>query len=640
MELFTEKQKETLLHVFTWFGITVGSMLVITLLVGGVAYAYETSYRDTFFRGVRIADISLDGLTRTEARMKLEQRLSTVYSEGYTFVFEGKTAPLPATQLSLEDPDLAQDLILYDIEKTLDAAFAVGRTGDLFSQHIERLRLLIRPKHVPVDHIIQKTLVKRALDDAFEDQVKIAKDAVIQVQTTSTEAGVDIHITEEEVGVAFNEAAALKTLSKQAGNLVFSPIHLDTIRVEPRVHKADIEPLKGQAPDILENAPFRIRYLRSSWVISEDTLATWLGAVPDEHDELRLGIVPEKLTDTLTELGNNLIREPKDGRLVLGDGLTVEEFVEPVAGQTIDAEKTIENIHELWAAESGIEADLALKTLEPSIEGDDAERLGIREVLGIGRSDFAGSPPNRRYNINLGASKMNGLIIPPGEEFSQLRSLGSVTAANGWLPELVIKGNETVPEYGGGLCQIGTTSFRAALASGLEITERRNHSYRVSYYEPAGTDATIYEPAPDFRFRNDTSHHILITSRTEGNEVVTTVWGTDDGRVAEQTKPVIYNITSPPPTKIIETTDLPPGTRRCTESAHAGASAQFDYTVTYADGSKHEETFHSYYRPWQAVCLVGVESLSEDGNEGSDGGSDSGTGSENSENDGDASAAE
>ena len=70
-----------------------------------------------------------------------------------------------------------------------------------------------------------------------------------------------------------------------------------------------------------------------------------------------------------------------------------------------------------------------------------------------------------------------------------------------------------MPEYGGGLCQIGTTVFRAAVNSGLPITERRPHAYRVVYYEPAGFDATIYDPRPDLRFINDTENYILIQTK-------------------------------------------------------------------------------------------------------------------------------
>jgi vancomycin resistance protein YoaR len=205
---------------------------------------------------------------------------------------------------------------------------------------------------------------------------------------------------------------------------------------------------------------------------------------------------------------------------------------------------------------------------------------------------------------------VNGSLIAPGEEFSLLKTLGVIDGENGWFPELVIKGNETKPEFGGGLCQIGTTTFRAALNSGLDITMRQNHSYRVRYYEPAGTDATIYDPLPDFRFINDTGHYILINTDIKGDNLIFEVWGTKDGRSVNPIKSRVYNIVAAPPMKLVETLELPPGKKKCTETEHAGADAEFTYKVTYADGKVGEEIFKSHYRPWQAVCLIGVETLS------------------------------
>jgi vancomycin resistance protein YoaR len=133
----------------------------------------------------------------------------------------------------------------------------------------------------------------------------------------------------------------------------------------------------------------------------------------------------------------------------------------------------------------------------------------------------------------------------------------------------------------------------------------------VSYYEPAGTDATIYGPHPDYRFINDTGNHILIQTHIEGDELVYEFWGTKDGRIATQTTPVVYNITSPPPTKYIETLDLSVGKVKCTERAHKGADTSFDYSVAYPDGGVRDVTFNSHYRAWQEVCLIGVEKLTE-----------------------------
>ena len=186
----------------------------------------------------------------------------------------------------------------------------------------------------------------------------------------------------------------------------------------------------------------------------------------------------------------------------------------------------------------------------------------------------------------------------------------------------MIKGDKTIPEYGGGLCQVATTLFRASLASGLPITARQNHSYRVSYYEPAGTDASIYDPWPDVRFINDTGNDILIQAKVEKDDVYFDFWGVKDGRKVKISEPVIYNIVAPPPTKIVESEELAPGEKKCTERAHAGASAYFDYTVTYPEldqetGENIEKyrRFNSYYVPWQEVCLVGKEKEMEPNSE-------------------------
>src|SRR6185369_10179137 len=115
-------------------------------------------------------------------------------------------------------------------------------------------------------------------------------------------------------------------------------------------------------------------------------------------------------------------------------------------------------------------------------------------------SNFKGSPKNRRHNITVGVEKMKGVIVPQGAEFSFNEHLGPVDGEHGFLPELVIKKNGTVPEFGGGLCQVSSTTFRAAMTAGLPITQRRNHAYAVQYYSPQGTDATIYPGSADLKF--------------------------------------------------------------------------------------------------------------------------------------------
>ncbi|MEK7530178.1 MAG: VanW family protein, partial [Patescibacteria group bacterium] len=293
----------------------------------------------------------------------------------------------------------------------------------------------------------------------------------------------------------------------------------------------------------------------------------------------------------------NRIKSP-----ILSDCHSAEEITE--AGKVLDA------------------IQIPVETNQPSIGTGEVNDLGITEVLGVGTSNFKGSPANRVKNIRHGVNKLNGILIAPDEEFSLLAALRPFTIEDGYLPELVIKGDEIKPEVAGGLCQIGSTTFRAVMNSGLPVTERRNHSLVVSYYnDPSngnpGTDATIYDPAPDFRFVNDTGKYILFTTSMNDStgDLRFTFWGTNDGRKGYYSAPVVQNWIGAGEAQTRYTTYLPLGVRRC-QSAHPGANASFTYTVERPDGEVEQTVYESHYRALPTICLEGVlpEQLDADGN--------------------------
>ena len=159
-----------------------------------------------------------------------------------------------------------------------------------------------------------------------------------------------------------------------------------------------------------------------------------------------------------------------------------------------------------------------------------AHELGIIELIGEGRSNFKGSTLSRIHNIQTAAKRFDGLVIAPNEEFSFTTILGPVDGEHGYKEELVIRDNETKPEYGGGICQVSTTVFRGAIFTGMKITQRHNHSYPVHYYTPTGFDATVYVPKPDLRFVNNTPGHLLLAVETVGTELIFKYYGTKDNR--------------------------------------------------------------------------------------------------------------
>lgn len=176
-------------------------------------------------------------------------------------------------------------------------------------------------------------------------------------------------------------------------------------------------------------------------------------------------------------------------------------------------------------------ATVAMKEYRPAIfSAADFQKLSFPHLLASGVSNFAGSPRNRIHNITVATQRFNGVVLLPGDTFSFNQFLGTVDGANGYKPELVIKENVTTPEYGGGICQVSTTAFRAAMLAGLKITTRRNHSYPVRYYGTPGYDATVYAPSTDLQFINDTDQPVILKTSLTGTKVIFEVWGQSDGR--------------------------------------------------------------------------------------------------------------
>ncbi|MDD3301668.1 MAG: VanW family protein, partial [Patescibacteria group bacterium] len=351
-------------------------------------------------------------------------------------------------------------------------------------------------------------------------------------------------------------------------------------------------------------APIKVKAKDYYSTVKKSELISWIktgneGAIDFDREKIKAFITKD--------LSSRFDQEAEEPRFKIVSG-RMSFWQSGVEGRKINLEKSAEKIVQEILEKKSTEIDLELEII-PIVSMEEGD-IVIKELLGTGHSNFAGSSASRKKNITVGANSVQGLLIKPGEEFSLVKQLGDVSEASGYYPELVIKGNKTVLEFGGGLCQVATTLFRSALATGLPITARQNHSYRVSYYEPAGTDAAVYIPNPDVRFINDTKNYILIQSRISGNDIYFDFWGVKDGRVASSTKPTIFNIVKPAPKKIIVSPDLKPGETKCTESAHNGADAFFDYTVTYADGQVVTKRFKSHYVPWQAVCLVGPTATS------------------------------
>lgn len=249
----------------------------------------------------------------------------------------------------------------------------------------------------------------------------------------------------------------------------------------------------------------------------------------------------------------------------------------------------------------------------PLLETNQANNFGIEELIGEGVSYFRGSIPGRIHNIALAASRINGVLIPPRNTFSFNETIGDISAATGYKQAYVIKSGRTVLDDGGGVCQVSTTLFRAALNTGLPIVERHAHSYRVQYYEQGGWkpgfDATVYAPSYDLKIKNDTPAYILIqaTTDTKNTKLTFELYGKKDGRTVEISPARLWDARPAPPDLNQDDPTLPVGTVKQVDWAAAGIKAAFDYNVKRGEEEVFKKTFSSNFIPWQAVFLHGTE---------------------------------
>lgn len=583
----------------------------IAFIVGSVAYvfafalggltAYGASMDSRILRGVRVGSIDLSGKTVEEAKALVTEATTMALDRGLAFSAEGKNATIPSTVQAKSEVDSAFPLYVFDVESTVALAYEVGRERSALGRLVSLIQSLFGGKTIPASVNIEAGRLIELLKTSYSSLADPAEDAHFTVSNLGA-----ITVTPEQSGRNFAYTDLASVAYSRLAALSDAAVAFSLIPEQPRVRAADATPLIPKAQAIANRAAFTLTFDEQSWTLDRSKVTAGLDLVAGPTGPT-VGFTAVKLEDLFDSIAEAIDAPARDAKFAIKNG-RVAEFQASTSGRAFDRAATVEEMNAAFVNGSGSSLIAVVREVAPSVTESEGADLGITELVAVGQTSFKGSPTNRRKNIANGARLLNGLLIKPGEEFSLLDALAPFELANGYLPELVIKGNRTIPEIGGGLCQIGTTMFRLVLNAGLPILERRNHSYRVSYYEPpVGMDATIYEPKPDFRFQNDYASHLLLQTRIEGDNLIFEFYGTKDSRKVEMTQPRVFNVVKPGPTKIIETTDLKPGERKCIERAHNGSDAEFTYTVTKPNGEVNSVVFRSHYVPWQEVCLVGVE---------------------------------
>lgn len=594
--------------------ITLVTVLAVLAAVVSTGLVWAQSFEGKIGPQVFVGGVEVSELEPELAQQRIQRRVDELVTDGIKVQLDAETQKLPLASLGHGD---SAENVVFDVQGAVDRAMNKRHSNDPLLNLWFLAMGFLSPARIEMPVQVLGENIKQDLTGLFPE----AEAEVFNARFSFNQTWEDwvIEVEEEKAGRRFDTEPFLEELTRRMKNLEGGTINLAMVEVEPAVSAQMAKSASETALEIIDRAPFTLtftdeRNLEKKWTVNQTQTADLL--VPSDEASTPVNLDREKLDEILDPIAQVIERPAQNARFEMQGG-RVSEFTESMSGVAIDRDQVELDLLELMMSD---ETALVLATMEtqPEIKTEDVNDLGIKEILGVGISDYSGSPYNRILNIQNGVRLLNGLIIKPGETFSLLNALKPFTTTNGYLPELVIKGDKIEPEIGGGLCQIGTTTFRATMNSGLPVAERRNHSLVVSYYnDPTngnpGTDATIYDPAPDFKFFNDTGHHVLFQAEmlSESRELRFTFWGTSDGREGSYTPPVVLRWIGVGEPVEVETLDLEPGEREC-QYAHIGADTQFTYTIQRPDGEKEETVYTSHYRPLPKMCLVGVAELSEE----------------------------
>jgi vancomycin resistance protein YoaR len=347
--------------------------------------------------------------------------------------------------------------------------------------------------------------------------------------------------------------------------------------------------------------------------IDRALLRQWLDiqAVPRADGSVDLNVLldREPIQAYLEQLAGSINRPAQDAALDFDPASKqIEVLAASQVGQELDVTAGLAAIEAaLLAEQRSVEVEVPVTIVQPRVDSTKIDELGIVELVAEGSSSFAGSSAERVHNIVTAADKFKHVVVAPNEDFSFNRNVGEITAANGFADGLIIAGDRTAVGIGGGVCQVSTTVFRAALNGGFPISERYAHGYVVSWYGKPGMEATIFTPDVDFRFRNDTGRHILVKSSVDPakGSIKFSIYGTKPQRTVEIDEPVITNVLQPEKPLYQEDKSLAKGVVKQVDWAANGLDALVVRRVVNADGTVREDKFVSKYQPWRAIYLYG-----------------------------------
>jgi vancomycin resistance protein YoaR len=502
-----------------------GPVIIACAVIAVLVAADYLMNAGRIYRGVEVGDVALGGKTPAEARQTVEEHATGALKE---IEFSG---PEQFTRTAREMG------VSFNVGATVAEAYAVGREGNILERLGERANALVGGVTIPPDVDYRSEKARAEVGEIASQVNRDPKEASVNIY------GSQVEVIESREGyrldnIATMESAdaAIEDMSGQA-RLVG-----DVLTPEITTQEAEVAAEKARRV-VSEQLVFKAE--GKSWTLSPSDVGSSLD-VTRKGGEIDVVLNRDLLVERLAHVYADLNVKPVEaGYDFANDGSVI--VTPSKEGQRIEEDKFLAAIEE-GLFEDRREYEVPIGVDEPEYTAAELESMKPTELQGSYRTNFTATTDQGRTrveNLQIASNAVNGTFVAPGETFSMLDHVAGLDYHE---THVIVDGAETTAD-GGGLCQVTSTLYNAALYAGLEITERTPHHSQLPYIRP-GMDATVWygdlattADDLDMSFKNTTDGFVLIQEYTSNDGYIyANVYGVPDNVEVEMWSKPVYKL--------------------------------------------------------------------------------------------------
>ena len=477
--------------------VSLGIVLLVALFISTI-FALVNINNENIISGVSISGIDVSGLSREEAKGKLE----AVYNEKKENDIDLEHNEFETTL----SPELME--VNYKIDEAVESAVSIGKSKNIFKNNYDILGTLIGKRNIPVEMTINEEATRQTIEDMNASLPDVLIDSSYSIEDD------ELIITKGKAGVKIDTDNLLNQVKQKLNDLNDNENFIEIPVVNKEPEAIDIDKIHSEVYKEPQNAYY-----------TKDPFTVYPEVEGVDFD---------------VEAAKELLKEDKD------------EYV------------------------------IKLTITEPEITLDEIGTEAFPDQLSTFTTRYDVSDVDRSTNLRLASEKINGTVLKPGETFSYNKTVGARTIAAGYKNAKVYESGKVVDGIGGGICQVSSTLYNAALLANLEIVERRNHQF-VTSYVGAGRDATVVYGQTDFKFKNTRKYPIRIVVTTNAGILKISIFGIKE----ENEYTFKFNTKTvssiPYTTQYIEDSSLPAGTEKVEQKGANGLITE-TYITKMLDG--------------------------------------------------------